>query len=250
MDDLKVYRLGTVPYQKALELQLSLLEKRKKGEIEDTLLLVEHPPTFTTGRGGKSEHLLKSREELKKKGIHFEVISRGGDITFHGPGQLVGYPILDLRKLHNDVHKYLRNLEQVIILALSDFRIRGKRTDGITGVWVADDKIASIGVGIKKWITYHGFALNVNTDLSYFDMIIPCGIQGVKITSLKKLSSNEQDIDMSKAEESIINAFSNVFNRRLGGIVSTEQQILDGAFDAEFLLDIERKLTSSTSLLA
>jgi len=250
MDDFKAYKLGIVPYQKALELQLSLLEKRKKGDIEDTLLLVEHPPTFTTGRGGKSEHLLKSREELKKKGIHFEVISRGGDITFHGPGQLVGYPILNLKKHNNDVHKYLRNLEEVIILALSDFGIKGERLKGITGVWVKGEKITSIGVGIKKWITYHGFALNVNTDLSYFDMIVPCGIQGVKITSLKKLSGNEQDIDMSKAEESIINAFSEVFNRRLGAIVSTEQQILDGALDAEFLFEIERKLTSSTSLLA
>lgn len=250
MDVFKVCKLGIIPYQKALELQLSLLEKRRKEEIEDALLLLEHPPTFTTGRRGKDEHLLMNLEEFKKRGIHFEVVSRGGDITYHGPGQLVGYAILDLKKLNNDIHKYLRNLEEIIILALNDFGMKGERIKGITGVWVKDEKIASIGVGIKKWITYHGFALNVNTDLTYFDMIVPCGIQGVKITSVKKLSGSERDIDMSELEKSTINAFSNVFNRRLGGIISPAQQVLDGAFDAEFLMEIERKLTNPPSLLA
>jgi lipoate-protein ligase B len=240
MDCFKVYRLGLVPYRKALELQLFLLEKRQKREIEDVLLLLEHPPTFTTGRGGKSEHLLKTPEELKKQGIHFEVISRGGDITYHGPGQLVGYPILDLNKFKRDIHLYLRNLEEMIILALFDFKIKAERIEGLTGVWVGKEKIASIGVGVKRWITYHGFALNVNTDLSYFDMIVPCGIKGIRITSMEKLLEKKEGLEMEEVEKSIINAFSKVFGRRLSGIVTYNQRILDGVFDAEFLREVEK----------
>lgn len=215
MDGFKAYRLGVVDYQYALKLQLSLLEKRMKEEIEDVLLLLQHPPTFTMGRSGRAKHLLSNIEELKKRGIHFEAITRGGDITYHGPGQLVGYPIIDLNKFKLDIHWFLRNIEEVIIYALSDFKIRAERKKGLTGVWVNDDKIASIGVAVKRWITYHGFALNVNTDLSYFDMIIPCGIQGTKITSMKKLLGEREDINMMKVESSIVNAFSRVFNRIL-----------------------------------
>jgi lipoate-protein ligase B len=250
MDTFRVYKLGIVPYQKALELQLSFLEKRRKGEIEDVLLLLEHPPTFTTGRRGKSEHLLLNQDELGKKGIHFEVVSRGGDITFHGPGQLVGYPILDLNKFNRDIHRYLRNLEEVVILALTDFKIKAERLKGITGVWVNADKIASIGVGVRRWTTYHGFALNVNTDLSYFAMIIPCGIQGGKITSIQNLSRTKNDINMSEVEKGIINAFSKVFNRKLSGIISPDRHVLVGAFDAEFLIGLERKLVNPSRLLA
>lgn len=250
MDTFRVYRLGKVHYQKALELQLSLLEKRMKEEIEDVLLVLEHPPTFTVGRNKSAEHLLASPSELEKRGIHFEVISRGGDITYHGPGQLVGYAILDLNRFNRDIHRYLRNLEETIILALKDFKINAERKEGLTGVWVNEEKIASIGVGIKRWITYHGFALNVNTDLSYFDMIVPCGIQGVKITSIKKLLGKEEDISMDRVETSVIDAFSRVFNRRLSGVITAREQVPDGAFDTEFLMNIERKLSKPFSLLA
>jgi lipoate-protein ligase B len=228
MDGFKAYRLGMVDYQGALNLQLSLIEKRKNEEIEDVLLLLEHPPTFTMGRSGKAEHLLLSQEELKKRGIHFEIISRGGDITYHGPGQLVGYPILDLNKFNRDVHQYLRYIEEVIIRALSSFGIKAERIKGFTGVWIGEgrEKIASIGVGIKNWITYHGFALNVNTDLSYFDMMVPCGIPGVKMTSMKEYLKMAEDIEMEDVETSIIDAFSKVFNRRLNNSFA-DQKILD-----------------------
>lgn len=213
MHGFKVYRLGILDYQTALKLQLSLLEKRMKEEIEDVLIILQHPPTFTMGRSGKAKHLLSNIEELKKRGIHFEAITRGGDITYHGPGQLVGYPIIDLNKFKLDIHWYLRNIEEVIIYALSDFKIRAERKKGLTGVWVNDDKIASIGVAVKRWITYHGFALNVNTDLSYFDMIIPCGIHGAKMTSMKKILAEKENLEMTEVESNIINAFSKVFDR-------------------------------------
>jgi lipoyl(octanoyl) transferase len=213
MSALKVYKLGQVPYRKALKLQLALLAKRKRGEIEDTLLLLEHPPTFTIGRRGNMGNLLTAKDFLSKKGIHFEVISRGGDITFHGPGQIVGYPILDLNVMGKDVHKYLRNLEETIILALESYDISARRIDKVTGVWVKWHKIASIGVGVKRWITYHGFALNVNTDLSYFDMIVPCGIQDVRMTSIQRWLAQKEPVDMDIAEENIVKAFCQVFNR-------------------------------------
>jgi lipoate-protein ligase B len=211
MSDLTVYNLGVVNYKKALELQLSFLNKIKLREVSDTLLLLEHPPTLTVGRMGKPEHLLKNVEELKSSGICFEVVGRGGDITYHGPGQLVGYPILDLNNHKCDIHLFLRNIEEVIIDALSDFDIPAERKTGYTGVWVRDKKIASIGIGVKRWTTYHGFALNVNTDLSYFDIIVPCGIPGIKMTSIRELSGNEMDIDMAWVTDSIVGAFSRVF---------------------------------------
>lgn len=211
MSVLTVYNLGIVNYKRALELQLSLLNKIRHGGVGDTLLLLEHPPTFTLGRRGKTEHLLKDQEELKNSGIYFETVGRGGDITYHGPGQLVGYPILDLNNHKCDIHLFLRNIEEVIINALCDFHITGERKTDYTGVWVGDEKIASIGIGVKKWTTYHGFALNINTDLSYFAMIVPCGIPGIKMTSIKELSGNKKDIDMSDVKHSIIGAFSRVF---------------------------------------
>ena len=211
MSVLTVYELGIVDYKKALELQISLLNKIKLGEVGDTLLLLEHPPTFTVGRRGKPENLLRNQEELKNSGIYFEIVGRGGDITYHGPGQLVGYPILDLNNHQCDIHLFLRNIEEVIINALGDFDITGERKRDYTGVWVGDEKIASIGIGVKKWTTYHGFALNVNTDLTYFDIIVPCGIPGIKMTSIRELSGNKKDIEMSEVKDSIIGAFSRVF---------------------------------------
>ncbi|MCI0480941.1 MAG: lipoyl(octanoyl) transferase LipB [Candidatus Dadabacteria bacterium] len=242
MNTFKVYKLGKVPYRKALEIQLKLLEMRTNGEIGDTLLLLEHPPTFTIGRRGNMGNLLAAKNYLSKAGIHFEVISRGGDITYHGPGQLVGYPIMDLNGMGRDVHKYLRNLEETIIVSLGDFGIRGRRIKGITGVWTKWHKIASIGVGVRRWVTYHGFALNVNTDLSYFDMIVPCGIENVKMTSIQRWLAKQEEIDMPEAEDSIIKAFSQVFN-----ITNTKTTILysnasDEGPDFDLLLEIEKRL--------
>ncbi|OGE21248.1 MAG: lipoyl(octanoyl) transferase [Candidatus Dadabacteria bacterium RIFCSPHIGHO2_12_FULL_53_21] len=250
MNTFKVYKLGKVPYRKALEIQLRLLEMRTNGEIGDTLLLLEHPPTFTIGRRGNMGNLLAAKNYLSKAGIHFEVISRGGDITYHGPGQLVGYPIMDLNGMGRDVHKYLRNLEETIIVSLGDFGIRGRRIKGITGVWTKWHKIASIGVGVRRWVTYHGFALNVNTDLSYFDMIVPCGIENVKMTSIQRWLAKNEEIDMPEAEESIIKAFSHVFN-----ITHTKTTILysntsEESPDFDLLLEIEKRLEDESDLTA
>ncbi len=248
MNTFKVYKLGNVPYRKALEIQLKLLEMRTNGEIGDTLLLLEHPPTFTIGRRGNMGNLLAAKNYLSKAGIHFEVISRGGDITYHGPGQLVGYPIMDLNGMGRDVHKYLRNLEETIILSLADFGIRGRRIKGITGVWTKWHKIASIGVGVRRWVTYHGFALNVNTDLSYFDMIVPCGIENVKMTSIQRWLGKKEYIDMPEAEDSIIKAFSQIFNITNIKTTTLHKNTSDEGTDFDLLLNIEKRLMDESGL--
>ncbi|HOQ47555.1 MAG TPA: lipoyl(octanoyl) transferase LipB [Bryobacteraceae bacterium] len=178
--------LGLVEYGRALELQRALVEKRKRGEIPDQLLIVEHPHVITLGRNGKPSNLLASEEVLRRAGISFFPIERGGDITYHGPGQIVGYPIFDLREWKRDVVAYVRTLEEVIIGALSDFGIAAGRLEGFTGCWVDGRKIAAIGVHISRWVTSHGFALNVTTDLSYFQYIVPCGLTK-PVTSMAEL---------------------------------------------------------------
>lgn len=213
MTELQVYQLGIVAYSEALEIQLQLLEKRKNDEIPDTLLLLEHPHTITTGKRGNIDNLLLTKKALEKHDIHFEIIGRGGDVTYHGPGQLVGYPIIDLKNYNCDVHQYLRNLEQTIIDTLDEISIVGRRIDGVTGVWVKRSKIASIGIGIKRWVTYHGFALNINTDMSYFDMMIPCGIQNVQMTSIEKLLQKNEEIDKKHVDQSIIDSFCKIYNK-------------------------------------
>jgi lipoyl(octanoyl) transferase len=242
MADFKVYKLGRVPYKKALDLQLELLEMRKNGKIGDTLLLLEHPHTLTIGRRGDMGNLLAARDYLSEAGIHFEMISRGGDITYHGPGQLVGYPIMDLSGMGRDVHKYLRNLEETIIVSLDYYGIRARRIKGVTGVWVKWHKIASIGVGIKRWITYHGFALNVNTDLSYFDMIVPCGIENVQMTSIQRWLADKNEIDMGRVEESIIKAISHVFNITPSNIITFDRNKTDEDIDIDLLSGIREKI--------
>ncbi|MEW6143792.1 MAG: lipoyl(octanoyl) transferase LipB [Thermodesulfobacteriota bacterium] len=250
MNTFKVYKLGTVPYGKALDLQLKLLEMRKNEEIGDTLLLLEHPPTFTIGRRGNMGNLLAAKSHLEKAGIHFEVISRGGDITYHGPGQLVGYPIMDLNGMGRDIHKYLRNLEETIIVSLGNFGIRGRRIEGVTGVWTKWHKIASIGVGVRRWVTYHGFALNVNTDLSYFDMIVPCGIENVQMTSIQRWLGKKEYIDMPDVEDSIIKAFSQVFNITHSNTTTLYNNFRDKDVDFDLLLDIEKRLEAKSDLTA
>jgi len=188
MRSCELHDLGRVEYGRALELQRELAEKRKLGLVPDQLLIVEHPHVITLGRGGKPGHLLASEEVLRRAGIAFFPTDRGGDITYHGPGQIVGYPILDLREWKRDVVAYVRAIEQTIIDALAEFGIAAGRIAGCTGCWVDGRKIAAIGVHISRWITSHGFALNLTTDLSYFQYIVPCGLAR-PVTSMAALGA-------------------------------------------------------------
>lgn len=184
---LRVRELGRVPYDEALALQRSLAQSRIARTLpHDVLLLVEHPPVITLGRSARAENLLASPRALAEDGVDIVEVERGGDITFHGPGQLVGYPILDLRGHREDLHWYLRTLEQVLVEALGSLGIAAEARAGLTGVWTHGRKIASIGVHAKQWVTWHGFALNVTTDLDQFDAIVPCGIDGVEMTSVAR----------------------------------------------------------------
>ena len=182
-----VVHLGTRGYGPTLDLQRDLIRRRLTGEIpRDLLLLVEHPPVITLGRGTRPASLPLSRGQLEQRGLEVFEAERGGDVTHHGPGQLVGYPLLDLQQLQPDLHWYLRELEGALIDALGDLGIAAGRTPGLTGVWTGGRKIASIGIHVKQWITMHGFALNVANDLSWFDYIVPCGIRGVEMTSVSR----------------------------------------------------------------
>lgn len=182
---LVVQDLGRRPYAEVLELQRSLCRCRLTGEVtEDVLLLVEHEPVITLGRGTRAQSLLLAPVELERRGIGVFEVERGGDVTFHGPGQLVGYPILNLRQHREDLHWYLRRLEAGLIGGLDLLGLDAAPNPGLTGVWIRGRKLASIGIHVKQWVTYHGFALNVNTDLAYFNLIVPCGIRDVVMTSV------------------------------------------------------------------
>jgi lipoyl(octanoyl) transferase len=180
--------LGRIGYAPALEIQKHLVEQRKQGLIPDQLLIVEHPHVITLGRNGRMENLLAHEDILERAGIEFHTSNRGGDITYHGPGQIVGYPIVDLREWKRDVVAYVRTMEQVIIDAIGEFGMEAGRLSGCTGVWIDGKKVAAIGVHISRWITSHGFALNHSTDLSYFQYIVPCGITN-PVTSMRELGS-------------------------------------------------------------
>ena len=208
---LDVRRLGRIAYPEALALQRSLVEERRAGAIGDTLLLVEHPPVLTLGvRGdGGRGHILAPPEVLAARGIDIHETGRGGDITYHGPGQIVGYPIVDLSPDRRDVHRYVRDLETVLIRAAADYGVVAGRVEGLTGVWVGTEKLAAIGVRIARWITSHGVAFNVATDLDAFDLIVPCGIAGRGVTSLERLLA--RPVDTAEIENSIIEHFVNVF---------------------------------------
>jgi lipoyl(octanoyl) transferase len=208
---LEVRRLGLVPYADALELQRTLVEQRRAGEIPDQLLLLEHPPVITLGVKARSDrsHVLATPEALEREGVELFETGRGGDVTYHGPGQLVGYPILDLRPDRCDVHRYVRDLEEALIRAAGTFGVAAGRVEGLTGVWVGNEKLAAIGVRISRWITSHGFAFNVNTDLAHFDLIVPCGITGRGVTSLGRLLG--RNVAMAEVEEAVVHAFSDVF---------------------------------------
>jgi lipoyl(octanoyl) transferase len=229
--------LGMMDYKQAWNYQESLMQKNlaiKKAvkvlpvqtancQLSTTnyLLFVEHPPVYTLGKSGKMENVLINEQQRTEKGIEFFQTNRGGDITFHGPDQIVGYPIIDLEKFYTDIGRYLRELEEVIILTLGEYGIEAGRSAGETGVWIdvlhkgKERKICAMGVRCSRWITMHGFALNVNTDLNYFDHIIPCGIQNKKVTSLKEALGRA--LDMEEVKEKIKRNFEIVFNAKILG---------------------------------
>jgi lipoate-protein ligase B len=211
-----------IRYSQALDLQMRICESKKNGFDTDVLLLLEHPPVITMGRSGNLKNLLIDENELKARGIEFWNIDRGGDITFHGPGQLVGYPILSLKPGERDVRRYMRNLEESLIRLLALFDIEGFRDKKFTGVWTKEGKIGAMGVHISRWITRHGFALNVNTDLSHYNLIVPCGIVGKSVTSMKKVLS--QQVEMREVVDHYIKEFGVVFNRRMIGM--SEQSLI------------------------
>jgi lipoate-protein ligase B len=209
--ELWIERLGVMDYARALDFQRAVAKARIAGEIpEDVLLLLEHPPVVTLGRSAKEQHLLASPQLLAARGVELFEVERGGDITFHGPGQLVGYPIIDLTRHKKDLHWYLRQVEESLIVALAAFGIAAERNPGLTGVWTQGRKIASIGVHARDWVTWHGFALNVSTDLSYFDLMVPCGIQAVTMTSVER--EIRGDASMDDVEREMVKAFGSVFD--------------------------------------
>ncbi len=209
--ELRVSDLGTMSYGAALELQRSAARSRISGELDqDLLLLVEHPPVVTLGRSSKQAHLLASPALLQQRGVELFEVERGGDVTFHGPGQLVGYPIIDLKRHRQDLHWYLRQVEELLIRALATFGLNGRREAGYTGVWIADRKIASIGVHARDWVTWHGFALNVSTDLRYFDLMVPCGIQQVVMTSMERELG--RPVSRGEVVETVVAATADVFS--------------------------------------
>ena len=213
MRELEIRRLGLVAYAEGLALQQRLVEDRKAGRIPDQLLLLQHAPVITLGVKARNDrsHLLATADTLAAEGIELFETGRGGDITYHGPGQLVGYPILDLKPDRCDVHRYVRDLEEVMIRAAASFGVNATRVPGLTGAWVGDDKLAAIGVRIARWITSHGFAFNVGTDLQHFSLIVPCGLAGKGVTSLNKLTGRVVSID--EAETVMAQSFAAVFDR-------------------------------------
>jgi lipoyl(octanoyl) transferase len=207
----EIRRLGLVPYGEALGLQRALVEERRDGRVGDLLLLVEHPHVLTLGvrgDGGRS-HILATADTLAAHGVDVHETGRGGDITYHGPGQIVGYPILDLKPDRCDVHRYVRDLEDVLIRTAADYGVEASRVEGLTGVWVGREKLAAIGVRIARWITSHGFAFNVATDLEYFNFIVPCGIDDRGVTSLERLLGRA--VDRPEVEDRIAEHFRHVF---------------------------------------
>jgi lipoyl(octanoyl) transferase len=212
--EIEIRRLGVVAYGDALVLQKQFVEQRKAGAISDQLLLLEHPPVITLGVKTRNDrsHVIATPEALDEEGVQIFESGRGGDVTYHGPGQLVGYPILDLRPDRCDVHRYVRDLEDVLIRTAAHFEIAATRLPGLTGTWVGDRKLAAIGVRIARWVTSHGFALNVSTNLAHFGLIVPCGLADKGVTSLVELTG--QPVAMAEAETAVVHGFCDVFDRQ------------------------------------
>ena len=222
-----VLRLDRVGYQAALELQLSIVARFKAIETEDAaLLLLDHDPVVTIGRRGTEDHLRVSPADLARRGVELYETNRGGDVTYHGPGQIVGYPILRLPEERRDVHRYLRSLEAVLIAALGRFGIQGRRVAGYTGVWVGDAKVAAIGVAFSRWVAYHGFALNVTTDLSAFRLIVPCGIEDRPVTSMERLLGRPPE--RREVEDRLIEEFVREFGLDGARQCRSEEELLGG----------------------
>ncbi len=217
--------LGRRDYREIWELQRRLVKERQAGQVPDLLLFVEHPPTYTLGRGGRREHLLISEEELSRLGASLVETDRGGDITYHGPGQIVGYPIVDLKQIEPDVHQYLRRLEEILIRTLVDFGLATHRSRGFTGVWHRQGKIAAMGVRISRWVTCHGFALNVSTELRYFNHIVPCGIVDRRVTSMEAIL--RKPVLLSSVKDVITAEFGRRFHRRM--LAFSEKALLQEA---------------------
>ncbi len=208
-----VRQLGQIDYREAYELQKELLPQRLESRIADTLLLLEHPPTITVGKSGKLENVLVSPAELASAGVSLIFTDRGGDVTYHGPGQIVGYPILDLRERERDIHRYVHNLEEVLIRTLADYGIKSGRDHNHAGVWVNDEEIAALGLSVRKWITMHGFALNVNTEMNHFSLINPCGFTSKTATSMARLLGYELPVD--EVTKRLLDRFAEVFEVEL-----------------------------------
>lgn len=217
----RVVYLGLYDYEKAYTLQKKLVKERIAGNISDTLLMLSHPPVYTIGRSGTRRDILVTDEVLARAGIKVYEIDRGGGITFHGPGQLVGYPVLDLRQHGSDLHKLISMYEEVIIRVLAEYGVKAGRLAGYPGVWADGEKICAIGIGVSKWVSYHGWALNLNPDLTHFSRIIPCGIRDKGVTSLTRLAG--RDVPVFDIIAAIVKHFGEVFHLQMDtGFAATE----------------------------
>lgn len=230
MKKCELHYLGLTSYAEALELQQSLVEARKRDEIPDTLLLLEHPHVITLGRAANPANVLADEEARAARGVELFETGRGGDVTYHGPGQLVGYPIINLAPDAQDVRRYVRDLEEVLIRAAHDFGVTAARINGLTGVWVGDAKLAAIGVRISRWVTMHGFAFNVTTDLDYFRLIVPCGMTHHGVASLEEILA--VPVEMPAVAARVAHHFGEVFNRQMSAISSQLS-----AFGCELIAD-------------
>jgi lipoyl(octanoyl) transferase len=235
----ELHQLHLVTYENGLKLQQKLIEMRQRDELPDQLLLLEHPPVITLGRGGDSRNLLASEDSLRAERVRFFETTRGGDITYHGPGQIVGYPIAHLGEGNRDVRKYVTNLEEVLIRTVAEYGITAERVEGRRGIWVGDNKIAAIGVRIARWVTSHGFALNVNTNLEHFQFITPCGLRGTGVTSISKETGH--DVPIGEVREIVVAKFAEIFERDIVPRPETIRLIKVLVHDSDRVLLLHRR---------
>ena len=235
----ELHQLHLITYENALKLQQKLVDMRQRDDIDDQFLLLEHPPVITLGRGGDAANLLATPEALTQQRVRFFETTRGGDITYHGPGQLVGYPILHLGEGNRDVRRYVFNLEEVLIRTVADYGITAERLEGKRGIWVGNEKIAAIGVRIARWVTSHGFALNVTTNLDHFRLITPCGLHGSGVTSIEKLTGRHVPLD--EVRDVVARHFAEVFNREIVPRAETIRLIKVLVHDEKRILLLHRR---------